>query len=118
MRAAQKQSARQRQSETSSETKETGPRVVIIDAESKAKERAAKGPIRGVLGLEDATQEELMAQAFGDEKAEEEFAAEKEAAVQEDVDSYKREHGIQDTPMLEGWGSWAGIVSVRRERHS
>ena len=108
MRAAQKQSARQNQSEK----KEEGPRVVIIDAESKAKERAAKGPIR----LEEATQEELMAQAFGDENVEEEFAAEKEAAMQEDVDSYKREHGIQDTPVLEGWGSWAGIVVVGRGR--
>ena len=62
------------------------------------------------------TQEELMAQAFGDENVEEEFAAEKEAAMQEDVDSYKREHGIQDTPVLEGWGSWAGIVVVGRGR--
>ena len=112
MRAAQKQSARQNQSEK----KEEGPRVVIIDAESKAKERAAKGPIRGVLGLEEATQEELMAQAFGDENVEEEFAAEKEAAMQEDADSYKREHGIQDTPELEGWGSWAGMVVVGRGR--
>lgn len=75
-----------------------------------------RGPIRGVLGLEEATQEELMAQAFGDENVEEEFAAEKEAAMQEDVDSYKREHGIQDTPVLEGWGSWAGIVVVGRGR--
>lgn len=90
--------------------KHEAPKVVIIDGKSK------KEPVKGVLGMEDWTQEELMTRAFGDEEAEKEFAEQKAEAEAEEIETYKREHGIKETPMLEGWGSWAGIGAPEPKR--
>lgn len=95
---------------------------MIIDAASKAKEQQqSRGPVRGVLGMEDLSQEELMARAFGTEGEEETFAEEKAAIEAEDVEEYKKAHGLQEQPELEGWGSWAGIVGScweKRDDHN
>ena len=95
------------------------PRVVIIDAASKEREKENKQthePVRGILGMEDLSQEELMARAFGMEGEEEAFAEEKAAIEAEDVEEYKKAHGLQEQPELAGWGSWAGIVGTNERR--
>ena len=101
--------AAKKRDEKRSEKREA-PKVVIIDSKSK------KEPVKGVLGMEDWTQEELMTRAFGDEEAEKEFAEQKAEAEAEEIETYKREHGIKETPMLEGWGSWAGIGAPEPKR--
>ena len=101
--------ATKKRDEKRSEKREA-PKVVIIDSKSK------KEPVKGVLGMEDWTQEELMTRAFGDEEAEKEFAEQKAEAEAEEIETYKREHGIKETPMLEGWGSWAGIGAPEPKR--
>lgn len=93
--------------------KREAPKVVIIDSKSK---KTSKEPIKGVLGMEELTQEELMTRAFGDEETEKEFAEQKAAAEAEEIEAYKKEHGIKETPMLEGWGSWAGIGAPEPKR--
>ena len=89
---------------------EKGPKVVIIEKSAEAKR---KGPVRGVLGFEDELdQESLMAQAFADAGAEQEFAEAKAEVVERDREDYKAKHHIQKEVEMEGWGSWAGIVET------
>ena len=89
---------------------EKGPKVVIIEKSAEAKR---KGPVRGVLGFEDELdQESLMAQAFADAGAEQEFAEAKAEVVERDREDYKAKHYIQKEVEMEGWGSWAGIVET------
>lgn len=90
-----------------------GPKAVIIDKTSKEKR---KGPIKGVLGFDDdMDQEGLMAEAFGDAGAEQEFAESKAEVEERDEEAYKKEHHIGDQVEMEGWGSWAGIVRTASE---
>ena len=90
-----------------------GPKAAIIDKTSKEKR---KGPIKGVLGFdEDMDQESLMAEAFGDAGAEQEFAESKAEVEKREEEEYKKEHHIDDPLDMEGWGNWAGIVRVMSE---
>lgn len=87
--------------------------VHIIDKTTDETPKKQKGPIRGILGFdEEFDQEELMNQAFSNAGAEEDFIEEKERIIHEDEKEYKRKHKIEDAFAMEGWGDWAGIVSI------
>ena len=87
-----------------------GPKVGIIER-SLAPQR--KGPVKGILGFEDELdQEALMAQAFADAGAEQEFAETKAEVIEREQEEYKAKHHIQNDWEMEGWGSWAGIVET------
>ena len=87
-----------------------GPKVVIIEKSSEPKR---KGPVKGILGFEDELdQEALMAQAFADAGAEQEFAETKAEVIEREQEEYKAKHHIQNDWEMEGWGSWAGIVET------
>ena len=87
-----------------------GPKVVIIEKSSEPKR---KGPVKGILGFEDdLDQEALMAQAFADAGAEQEFAETKAEVIEREREEYKEKHHIQNDWEMEGWGSWAGIVET------
>lgn len=87
-----------------------GPKVVIIEKSSEPKR---KGPVKGILGFEDELdQEALMAQAFADAGAEQEFAETKAEVIEREREEYKAKHHIQNDWEMEGWGSWAGIVET------
>lgn len=87
-----------------------GPKVVIIEKSSEPKR---KGPVKGILGFEDELdQETLMAQAFADAGAEQEFAETKAEVIEREQEEYKAKHHIQNDWEMEGWGSWAGIVET------
>ena len=87
--------------------------VHIIDKTTDETPKKQKGPIRGILGFdEEFDQEELMNQAFSNAGAEEDFIEEKERIIHEDEKEHKRKHKIEDAFAMEGWGDWAGIVSI------
>ena len=87
-----------------------GPKVVIIEKSSEPKR---KGPVKGILGFEDELdQEALMAQAFADAGAEQEFAETKAEVIEREQEEYKAKNHIQNDWEMEGWGSWAGIVET------
>jgi U3 small nucleolar RNA-associated protein 14 len=82
-----------------------------VPQSSSKPQRTDSAPVRGQLGFDETpTQEELLAQAFVDAGAEQEFAEAKSAVLEREEAEYKRKHGIREDVELDGWGSWAGIV--------
>lgn len=60
-------------------------------------------------------QEALMARAFADAGAEEEFAKAKAEVEAQDAEQFAKSQGAAQNIEMEGWGSWAGIVGMRRQ---
>ena len=73
--------------------------------EKKAPAKRAREVVKGDLGFEALGQEELLGMAFEDATVEKEFEEAKQKEVEQALEQAK-------PVVLEGWGSWAGIVGV------
>lgn len=73
--------------------------------EKKAPAKRAREVVKGDLGFEELGQKELLGMAFEDATVEKEFEEAKQKEVEQALEQAK-------PVVLEGWGSWAGIVGV------
>lgn len=78
--------------------------AALSNLEKKAPAKREREVVKGELGFE-LEQSELLGMAFEDASAEKEFQETKQKEIEEALE--------QEKPVvLEGWGSWAGIVGV------
>ena len=79
--------------------------AALASLEQKAPAKRAREVVKGELGFEELGQSELLGMAFEDASAEKEFQEAKQKEVEQALEAAK-------PVVLDGWGSWAGIVGA------
>lgn len=79
--------------------------AALASLEQKAPAKRSREVVKGELGFEELGQSELLGMAFEDASAEKEFQEAKQKEVEQALEAAK-------PVVLDGWGSWAGIVGV------
>ena len=79
--------------------------AALASLEQKAPAKRAREVVKGELGFEELGQSELLGMAFEDASAEREFQEAKQKEVEQALEAAK-------PVVLDGWGSWAGIVGA------
>lgn len=77
--------------------------AALASLEQKAPAKRSREVVKGELGFEELGQSELLGMAFEDASAEKEFQEAKQKEVEQALEAAK-------PVVLDGWGSWAGIV--------
>ena len=79
--------------------------AALASLEQKAPAKRSREVVKGELGFEELGQSELLGMAFEDASAEKEFQEAKQKEVEQALEAAK-------PVVLDGWGSWAGIVGA------
>lgn len=79
--------------------------AALASLEQKAPAKRSREVVKGELGFEELGQSELLGMAFEDTSAEKEFQEAKQKEVEQALEAAK-------PVVLDGWGSWAGIVGA------
>ena len=79
--------------------------AALASLEQKAPAKRSREVVKGELGFEALGQSELLGMAFEDASAEKEFQEAKQKEVEQALEAAK-------PVVLDGWGSWAGIVGA------
>lgn len=79
--------------------------AALASLEQKAPAKRSREVVKDELGFEELGQSELLGMAFEDASAEKEFQEAKQKEVEQALEAAK-------PVVLDGWGSWAGIVGA------